>query len=132
MRFIKFFLGFAVLTIVTIFATSNVHEVPLYAYMGKSLLGYVPASNAVEGASSLLPRKIPVFLIIYISFAAGFLVAGFLSVSSAYVYKRQVKRLNKQLKQQSEELDRLRSIPAAESMSEIDTNSQLPLIAPNP
>jgi uncharacterized integral membrane protein len=134
MRFFKIFIGFIILTVVTIFATANVHKVKIYSFMeGKSLIGYEKILSSAEGGAILHPREIPVFLVIYAAFAGGFLFAGFISISSTHVSKRQLKKLNRALKEKTDELEKLRNLPVNDASYSSDSETtSLPFSGTDP
>jgi len=109
MRIFRFFIGFVVLCIFTIFAAANTHLVPLHFFITKTPA--VPADSF----------SLPAFILIYCCFGLGFVAAWILSLGIKRVYKKSVKTLKKQIAQQETELKKLRNLPLANPEPEVET-----------
>ncbi len=132
MKFFKFFLGFIIICIFTVFATSNMQRIHLN-FMSKSLIGYQtvekePGLETNQTEPIKIPRQIPVFLLVYGSFAGGFIISWFLSIGMNKGHKKKVKLLTKETNKQSKELESLRNLPVSDSDSSgMESMSSLPV-----
>lgn len=134
MKFFKFFLGFVIICIFTVFATSNMQRIHLN-FLSSSLIGYqsiekenaaVRETNQTEPEKT--PRQIPVFLLVYMSFAIGFIVSWFLSIGMNKGHKKKIKLLTSETKKQTKELESLRNLPVSDTESTgMESISTLPV-----
>jgi uncharacterized integral membrane protein len=108
MRIFRFFIGFVVLCIFTIFAAANTHIVPLHFFITKTPT--VPTDSFA----------LPAFILIYFCFGIGFIAAWVLSLGIKRGYKKSVKTLKKQVAQQEAELKKLRNLPLANPEPEVE------------
>ena len=111
MKVFKFFIGFIILCIFTIFAAANTHIVPIYYFLHAN-----NTSDAVGTIDSFL--KFPTFILVYLCFGMGFIVAWILSSGFKRVFKKQIKQLKKQLSEKDDELTRLRNLPVSAASAE--------------
>ncbi|MBN1553012.1 LapA family protein [bacterium] len=129
MKVFKFFIGFLLLVIFTYFAASNTHIVPIY------LLGH-PNSNIEQPADPLAieppeikePLQFQAFALVYLCFGLGFLTAWILNAGFRRSLKKEIKKLQKVIRGQEKELDKLRNLPISGTADELSSEPpQLPL-----
>ncbi len=94
MKVIKFFLGFIVLCLFTMFSVSNNHTTFLKPFFNNESI-------------------IPVYLLVYCSFAVGFIFAWILSLGMMRSLKKNLKQLTRINKEQETELLKLRNLPVS-------------------
>ena len=127
MKFIKFFTAFVILVLFTMFATANTHTVPIYAFLkGQSLIGYIQQGTDAINITHI-PKELPIFLIVFIFFGLGFIVAWFMNISINRKHKKSVKKLRRQIKEQDMELQKLRKLPATDVAEIGSDQSHLPI-----
>ncbi|MBN1356470.1 LapA family protein [bacterium] len=102
MRAFKFFIGFLVLCVFTIFAAANTQTVLLRFFI-------TPGSQTEAQGLAL-----PLFILIYLCFAIGFITAWILSFGIKRSAKKSISQMKKQIIQQEEELNKLRNLPVAD------------------
>lgn len=103
MKIAKVFIGFVIIVLFTLFATANIEEVHVnFLSKSQSMLGYDKQEE---------PKTIPLFVVIYVSFGAGFIVAWFLGGTLVRMHKRNLKKLQKQYDVLLKETEQLRNLP---------------------
>jgi len=127
MKIVKFFLGFLIICLFTMFATANLQKVNLnFLTEGQSLIGY----NEIQADGETQERKakeIPVFLLVFASFGTGFVVSWFLNIGIIQSMKRKMKLLKREYSKQDMELNNLRNLPVSNSEVSETTESSLPI-----
>ncbi|HPQ41809.1 MAG TPA: LapA family protein [bacterium] len=125
MKVVKFFIGFLIICAFTMFATANLEKVQVnFLFNDQPLLGYASVEETHPDGSTTIqevPRKIPLFILIYTTFGLGFLISWILSAGIVRKSRKQAKRLTKQNETIQRELNELRNLPVNDqSSSEID------------
>ncbi|MBN2383741.1 LapA family protein [bacterium] len=126
MKAIKFLIAMLFLFVVIIFGTSNNEKVSINYWMGKPLLGYEtiqPANTAiaVEGETQSItapvqvPRKLPLWVVLFLCFTIGFLMAYLIMLQDSIRTRTQLRRLKKRLVKTENELQNIRSAAKPES-----------------
>ncbi|MGB3976104.1 MAG: LapA family protein [bacterium] len=107
MKIMKAFIGFLIIILFTLFATSNIEEVHVNLFnKDQSILGYNDQG---------MPSTAPLFLVIYAGFGLGFVVAWLLSSTQSLKYKRNLRSLQKQYKALMTETEKLRNLPVRDT-----------------
>jgi uncharacterized integral membrane protein len=111
------FLFLASLAILILFSISNMETVKLNLYPNQPLplFGYKEVVQA-DGTptDNLEPRGIPVFLLIFLSVGLGFIIASIFSIIKHIKDKKEIRKLEKTIKKNEDEINSLRLIPIKE------------------
>ncbi len=114
MKLLKFFIGFVIVCIFTLFATANMGKVQVnFLFENQPLLGYSRViTESAENNEIFLkePRQIPLYLLIFSTFGFGFIVSWVLSSSLVRSHKQNLKKLKKQFDNLVRERDELRNL----------------------
>jgi hypothetical protein len=111
------FLFLVSLAILVAFSLSNMETVKLNLYPNQPLplFGYKAVINTDGTPSdSLEPRGIPVFLLIFLSIGLGFIIASIFSIINHFKDKKEIRKLEKIIKKNEDEINSLRLIPIKE------------------
>lgn len=126
MKLAKFFFGFVVICLFTLFATANLQKVQVnFLFEDQPLLGYSqikPEPDTQIGTFEKTPRQIPLFLVIFGTFGFGFIVSWMLSSGLIRSHKRNFKHLKKEFDLLAKERDELRNLPV-NTPNDADKNS---------
>jgi len=114
MKAIKFLIAMFFLFIVIVFGTANSEKVSINYWMGKPLFGYmnaVPAVAVDQGTASsempnpvLIPRKVPLWSVLFACFIMGFFVAYFIMLQDTIRFRSQLRKTKKVLLKTEKEL----------------------------
>ncbi|MBN1879950.1 LapA family protein [bacterium] len=135
MKLMKFFLGFIVICLFTLFATANLEKVQInFLLENQPLLGYSRILATPSESNDVVdkaPRKVPLFLVIFASFGLGFIVSWTMSSSIVRSHKQIAKKLKKQSNDLIKERDELRNLPVSASMGDLADNQSAPAAKKN-
>lgn len=105
MKALKFLVAMFLLFVVIVLGTANNVSVPLNIWIDTPLLGYktvevakTPDETAPNGIAIVpQPRQATLWIVILVFFTLGFLVAYFWTFQDAFRFRREAKRLRKQV-----------------------------------
>ncbi len=139
MKLLKFFIGFVIVSVFTLFGTANMENVQVnFLFKNQPLLGYskTMTENADNNETVVKePRQIPLFLLIFTTFGFGFIVSWVLSSSLVRSYKHELKKLKKQFDNLVRERDELRNLSVnndTDNQTSNDTLADNKICAPDP
>ena len=121
-----------VLGIFTMFATANTHTIPVnFLWENQSLIGYssVKTNSTLETPADAvkMPRKIPVFLLVYSTFVIGFLISSALTLGIHRSLRRQLKTTQRTLKERETEIQQFQKNDHSGMLTESESSS-LPIL----
>jgi hypothetical protein len=110
------------------FATANLQKIQVnFLFDNQPLLGYQTVSTTDSSGKTIeqeVPRKVPLFILIFGTFGLGFLVSGMLTTGLLRNQKKKNKKLKKENEALTRELNELRNLPVQGGpKSEKDTDS---------
>ena len=136
MKLMKFFLGFIVICLFTLFATANLEQVQIsFPFSDYSLLGMkttVIKNSEGNDQTSTEPRKVPLYLVIFVTFGFGFITSWVLSSGIMRALRKNLKKTQKQCDIITQERDKLRNIPVSGAIDHPDDDSDVSVRADLP